>query len=133
MDSQITEPEVKQFLDLYYRQRAERLASLSVRDLLKHNSYLRNLIWIYDPVDLVDELIRQHLEVHEKWWRELLKDNAFCLHIVKLHRTFWDSRYAYESERQGARGRLVQAMIEQFCNMDYRLDWEKLLLVNDAA
>lgn len=133
MESQIAEAEVKQLLDLYYRQRADRLANLTVRDLLKRNSHLRNFIWTYDPVDMVDALMEDYLESYEKWWRELLKDNGFCLHVVKMQLIFWDSRSRYEDERHGARGRLVKDMIEQFCNVHYRLDWEKLLLVNDAG
>lgn len=133
METTITETEVKQHLDHYYRQRADRLANLGLRDLLKRNSHLRNLIWTNDPVDVVDALIPHYLESYEKWWRELLKDNAFCLHVVKMQRTFWDSRYRYEHERHGARGRLVQAMIQQFCTVNYLLDWEKLLLVSDAG
>lgn len=62
METTITETEVKQHLDHYYRQRADRLANLGLRDLLKRNSHLRNLIWTNDPVDVVDALIPHYLE-----------------------------------------------------------------------
>lgn len=133
MDSHKTDAEVKQFVDLYFGQRADRLANLKLRDVLKHNSRLRDLIWIYDPIDIVDKLIERYLESHEKWWREMLKDNSFCLHVMKIQRTYTDLRFDYEEESARARNRLSLAMIEQFCNVDYRLDWEKLLLVNDAG
>jgi len=131
MESQITETEVKQFLDLYYRQRAERLANLKLRDLVRHNLNLRNLIWTNNVPEIVDVLIERYLESHEKWWRELVKDSGFCLQVVKMQLTFWESRHRYVDASHAARGRLVHAMIEQFCDVDYRLDWEKLLLVSD--
>ena len=133
MATTITETEVKQHLDLYYRQRADRLANLKLRDLLKHNSHLRNLIWMNSAAVIVGELIEYHLESHENWWRELLKDRDFFLRVVKMKLAFWDSRFCYENENDKAHNRLVKAMIEQFCNADYHLDWEKLLLVNDAG
>jgi hypothetical protein len=132
MKSQVIETEVKQQLDLYYQQRADRLANLTLDVLLKKNLYLPLLIWKGDATKVIDELIEHYLQSYESWWHELLKDTTFCLHVVKLRSTFWDARYRYEDESVLARNRLAKAMIERFCNADYRLDWEKLLLMNQG-
>lgn len=133
MKPHFAEAEVKQHLDLYYRQRADRLVNLKLHDLLENNSHLRNLIWVNSAIKIVDILIEDYLESYEKWWHELLTDNVFCLHVIRMRQLFWDSRYLYENVNDDAHNRLGKAMIEQFCDVDYRLDWEKLLLVTDRG
>lgn len=124
---------VKQQLELLYQQRVERLKNLKLRDLLKHNSHLHDLIWSTDIVEILSGLIDGYLESHENWWQNLTTDLNFCIAVIRLNSLYPQIRYLYESTRAAVRARFITQMIDEFCRVDYSLDWEKLLLVNHVG
>jgi hypothetical protein len=124
---------VRKNLELFYRQRAERLHTLSLDDVLSRVSHP---FWTTEnghAPEIVARLIEEYLTGFEKWWNVLIHDKDFCLEVIRLRARIDKPQFAYERELAKARTRLTLAFINRYCALDYAIDWEKLLRFNSGA
>ncbi len=117
---------VREKLESYYQQRADRLRSLELEDVLPHDSVV---FWSPNSAsapDIVARLIEHHLAFFETEWREEIQDADFCLKAIRSRNQI-DEQLDYETELADAHNRLTLTFINRFCKPNYSIEWEKLL------
>lgn len=117
---------VREKLETYYQQRAKRLESLTLDDIL---SDVAGVFWSprsASAPEVVARLIERHLVSFEARWQGEIQDTDFCLAAIRS-RNQVDERFDYEMELADAHNRLTLAFINKFCKPDYSIDWSKPL------
>lgn len=122
---------LRRHVDFLYRDRSQKLVDLNLADLLERNPSLSHLIEKDDVDSLVVRLVEDYLGSYEGWWQELIQDPWACMTVVSIMRENTAAKTIYYQQLAKARNRLSLEMIERFCMIDYKLDWEKLVLVNN--
>ncbi len=117
---------VREKLESYYQQRADRLSSLKLEDVLPHDS-----VAFWSPIsasapEVVMRLIEHHLASFEAEWRREIRNANFCLQAIHSRKQV-DEQLNYETELADAHNRLTLAFINGFCKPNYSIDWERLL------
>ena len=130
MEAKLLQNRVRKNLELFYQQRAKRLAPLQLDETLSKSS---RSLWSTEgesAPEVVQRLIEEYLASFEKWWNTLIQDADFCLEAIRLRQQITAPRYAYEEELANAQNRITLAFINRFCTLDYAIDWERLLHFN---
>lgn len=133
METKLLRDRVRKNLEIFYRQRAERLKLLRLDDVLSKTS---RSLWSTESEsapEVVQRLIEEYLSSFEKWWNALIQDADLCLEAIRLRRQITTPRYAYEEELANAQNRITLAFINRYCTLDYAIDWERLFRFNSGA
>ncbi len=130
MESNILET-VRQRLELYRQQRAERLRTLQLSDIISIAPRALNPLNTESAPEIVTRLIEYYLASFEDWWKDATQDADFFLSAIRIKSDF-DQRYDYETQLVHAHNRLILQFIDDYCKPDYSIDWEKLVEFNSG-
>jgi hypothetical protein len=124
---------VREELEMFYGQRAERLKTLQLRDLLSTSP---SILWTpshKSAPEIVDSMIEKYLARFEDSWDKMLQDSEFCLKAMYLKSHITTSRLFYEEQLGNARARIVRELVTRYCMVEGTIDWSKLVAFNSGA
>lgn len=131
MKTKIPEKTVRQMVKKVYQQRAERLKTLKLNDIVMTTPRVFWTSRSESAPDIVARLIEYHLASFEDEWQQALQGADFCLYAIRLDQEV-DERSDYQEQLDYALNRLSLAFINTFCKSDYSIDWSKLLHFNSG-
>lgn len=131
MEANISENTVRRKLELYCQQRAERLRTIRLSDIMPNATRALNPLSTESAPEIVARLIEHYLASFEDWWKDATQDADFFLPAIRVKSDF-DQRYDYETRLAHAHNRLTLRFIDEYCKPDYSIDWEKLVRFNSG-
>lgn len=118
---------LRQQLANYYRQRARRLKTLKLDDVLPRDAFT---FWSPEPESapqVVSRLLEEYLTQFEDWWNVLLGDSESCAQIIQLRTESVPSKFLYKRELAKAHNRITREFLNQFSTTEDAIDWTALL------
>lgn len=127
------ETTIHQQLETYYQQRAARLETLKLDDILLDGA---SVLWSpasESAPQVVNRLIEKYLTRFENWWNALIQDSEFCMKAISLRARITASRFLYEEELAKAHNRITREFLHRFSTTENTVHWSKLLRFNGGS
>jgi hypothetical protein len=127
------ETTIRHQLEIYYQQRAERLETLKLDDILSDSA---SVFWSpgsESASKVVSRLIEKYLTRFEDWWNTLIQDSEFCMKAISLRTRITAPRFLYEEELAKAHNRITREFLNRFSTPENAVHWSKLLRFNSST
>jgi hypothetical protein len=124
---------IRHQLETYYQQRATRLETLKLDDILPRGA---SVFWSPGSESaprVTSRLIETYLEQFEDWWNVLIQDSEFCMKVIHLRARVDSQRSLYEEKLANAHNRITREFLNRFSTTENAIHWEKLLRFNGGA
>jgi hypothetical protein len=124
---------LRQQLETYYQQRAMRLETLKLDDILPSGTPVFWSPSSESAPKVISRLIERYLEQFEDWWNALIQDPEFCMKAIHLRARVDSQRSLYEEELANAHNRITREFLNRFSTTENAIHWSKLLRFNSGA
>jgi len=124
---------VRQQLQTYYQQRAARLKTLKLDDVLSRDA---SVFWSSKSESvpqITSRLIEKYLTQFEDWWNVLIQDSESCAQVIHLRTKTVPQQFLYAKELANAHNRITREFLNRFSTAEDSVHWSKLLHNSGAS